>query len=82
MKRRLGYTLLVMLTVVLLKLISIGLGWVNLPSDFAVGGGFALIGTIVVLSPKLYTKVWKSMIASKPTPITINLTKEKKNEEV
>jgi len=62
MKRRLGIMLLVMLTVLLLKLVSMGLGWINLESDAAVFCGISLIGTVVVLSPVAYAKVWKSMI--------------------
>lgn len=77
MKRRFGIVLLVLLTVVLLKLISMGLGWINLPNDTAVFAGVSLIGAIVVLSPVLYTKTWKKMISP-----SINNTKENTNDEV
>jgi hypothetical protein len=78
MKRRLGIFITVFMTLIFLKLISIGLGWINLPSDMAVAGGVSLIGAIVVLSPGLYIKVWKKMI----NPSTINTPKENTNHEV
>ncbi len=80
MKRRLGYTLLVILTVVLLKIISVALGWINLPSDAAVFFGISTIGTVIILSPGLYKKVWNKMIKNSSNPITINPNEEKKNE--
>jgi hypothetical protein len=78
MKRRLGIFITVFMTLVFLKLISVGLGWINLPSDMAVAGGVSLIGAIAVLSPGLYIKVWKKMINLS----TINTPKENTNHEV
>jgi hypothetical protein len=73
-KRRLGIFLLCMLTLVLLKLISMSLGWCNLDSDVAVFFGAVTLGSIATLSPMVYTKVWKTMINP------INTPKENDNE--
>jgi hypothetical protein len=62
MKRRAGIFLLCLLTLVLLKLGSMALGWCNLESDVAVLAGFSTIVAILVLSPVIYKKVWTSMI--------------------
>lgn len=75
MKRRLGIFLYVLLTLLFLKVISVGLGWINLPNDAAVTAGVCVIGAIVVLSPGLYIKIWKKMINP-----TITTTKENDNE--
>ncbi len=75
MKRRLGIFLYVLLTLLFLKVISVGLGWINFPNDAAVTAGVCVIGAIVVLSPGLYVKIWKKMINP-----TITTTKENDNE--
>lgn len=59
MKRRFGIFLLVLMTLVFLKLISLGLGWCNLDSDVAILAGLGTVGAVLVL---LYKKVWTSMI--------------------
>jgi len=81
MKRRLGYILLVLLTVAILKMISLSLGWMNISSDAAFFFGLSTIGTIVVISPWLYCKVWDKMIKSTVSPVVaVGPSKEKKNE--
>jgi hypothetical protein len=75
MKRRTGVLLLCLLTLVLLKLGSMALGWCNLPSDVAVFAGVSTIGAIAILTPGIYKKVWTSMINP-----TINNPKENHNE--
>ena len=62
MKRRFGIFLLFAITLLLLKLVSMGLGWCNLDSDMAVAFGIGTVGAVLVLSPVLYKKIWTSMI--------------------
>lgn len=63
MVKRIGWFLLFLEGLLALKLISLGLGLVNLPSDAAVFFGLCLVGGTFILTPSIMMKTWKTLIA-------------------
>lgn len=59
MKFRLGLVLMGVFSLVVLKLVSVGFGWINLPSDTAVLAGIGLLGGLCVFAPVIYHLIYK-----------------------
>ena len=73
MKKRLGIALMALLTLVLLQVVSVSLGWINLPSDMAVFFGVATLGLCIIFGPWFYRVIYRKLMKD---PITTSEEKK------